>query len=171
MKLVNTCTSLWRLSAPPPRTAPVKNTSVMQRDYILRMIEQAAAVLRALLHRLLARETDTAEATRDLRRAAALGGLDLDLLRLCDEDTTLLMVAPGGEPEPGRTWLAAEVLYLDGVAARLDDRRDAAVASFAKARLLFGLVQAGGVLPEGFPEAAERMREIDGRLAELAGTA
>jgi hypothetical protein len=140
----------------------------MQRDYILRMIEQAATVLRVLLDRVLKREANPAEVQRSLRQAAALGGLDIDLLRFGDADTVLVMVSPGGEPEPGRTWVAAESLFLDAVAARLDDRRDDAIASFAKARLLFGLVGAAAVLPSGFPEAADRIREIDGYLADLA---
>jgi hypothetical protein len=139
----------------------------MQRDYILRMIEQSATVLRALLNRVLRREADPAEVTQALRHAAALGSLDIDLLRLSDADTVLLMVAPGGEPEPGRTWLAAEMLYLDGLAAKLDDRASNATTSFAKARLLFGLVSATGVLPSDFPEATQRIREIDGYLADL----
>ena len=137
----------------------------MQRDYILRMIEQAGTVLRALLKRILRREVQLDEVTRDLRQAAALGGLDIDLLRLGDENTVLLMVAPGGEPEPARTWLAAEMLYLDGLAAQLDECREEAALSFGKARLLFGLVAATGVFPSGFPEAAERIRDIDERLA------
>jgi hypothetical protein len=140
----------------------------MQRDYILRMIEQAATMLRVLLARVLKREADAAEVARSLRQAAALGGLDIDLLRFGDADTVLMMVTPGGEPEPGRTWVAAEALFLDALAARLDDRPEDAGASFAKARLLFGLVRAGAVLPSGFPEASERIREIDGYLAELA---
>jgi hypothetical protein len=138
----------------------------MQRDYILRMIEQAGTALRALLNRVLRRDVEPAEVTKALRHAAALGSLDIDLLRLGDTNTVLMMVAPGGEPEPGRTWLAAEMLYLDGLAARLDERADDAATSFAKARLLFGLVGATGVLPAGFPEAAERIREIDGYLGE-----
>jgi hypothetical protein len=139
----------------------------VQRDYILRMIEQAAAVLRVLLNRILGREADAAQVSRDLRRAAALGGLDIDLLRLGDADTVLRMVSPGGEPEPGRTWVAAESLFLDAVAAQLDERLEDAAASFAKARLLYGLVGAAQ-LPSGFPEVAERIRDIDARLAALA---
>jgi hypothetical protein len=139
----------------------------MQRDYILRMIEQAATVLRALLNRVLRREANPTEITRALRHAAALGSLDIELLRLSDADTVLLMVAPGGEPEPGRTWLAAEMLHLDGLAAKLDERASDATTSFAKARLLFGLVGATGVLPSGVPEATERIREIDAYLAEM----
>jgi hypothetical protein len=138
----------------------------VQRDYILRLIEQAAAVLREMLARIgrSARRDDVA---RGLRRAASLGGLDLDLLRLSDDATLLQLVTPGGEPEPARTWLAAESLYLDGMAAQLDGAADDARASLAKALLLYQLVQPGPFLPAGVPEAAERVRDIERRLAAL----
>jgi hypothetical protein len=139
----------------------------MQRDYILRMIEQAAAVLRAVLARLMRPGGDTADVTADLERAAYLGGFDLALLRVCDVPSVMPMLAPGGEPEPGHTWLAAEVLFLDGQMARIRGDVTAAVTSFTKARVLFGLLEPSAVLPTGFPEATERLSEIEGHLAEL----
>jgi hypothetical protein len=141
----------------------------MQRDYILRLIEQAGAVLRRLLDRVLARSASHEDVARDLRRAAQLGGLDLDLLRLCDGPALLQLVTPGGEPEPARTWLAAESLYLDGLAADLDGAEDEAERSLAKALMLYQLLQPGSVLPTGIPEAAERARDIEARLARLTG--
>ncbi|HET7038757.1 MAG TPA: hypothetical protein VFH97_02655 [Gemmatimonadales bacterium] len=138
----------------------------MQRDYVLRLIEQAAAVLREMLARI-GRSAGRDDVARGLRRAASLGGLDLDLLRLSDDATLLQLVTPGGEPEPARTWLAAESLYLDGMAAQLDGAADDARASLAKALLLYQLVQPGPLLPAGVPEAAERVRDIERRLAAL----
>lgn len=138
-----------------------------QQDYILRMIEQAAAILRAVVARLGVAGTDATAITPDLQRAAQLGGFDLDLLRVVDLHSVPEMLSPGGEPEPGRTWLAAEVLFLDGQTARLRGDTSAAVTSFAKARLLFGLLQPTAVLPTGFPDAAERLRDIDTWLHEL----
>lgn len=139
----------------------------MQRDYILRMIEQAGAVLRRLLDRILRRAAGRDEVARDLRRAAQLGGMDLDLLRLCDGPTLLQLVTPGGEPEPARTWLAAESLYLDGLAADLEGGTGDAVSSLAKALMLYRLVEPGPWLPTGIPEATERVRDIEERLARL----
>ena len=138
----------------------------MERDYILRMIEQAAAVLRGVLARLTG-AGGSADVAQDLQRAAQLGGFDLDLVRVCDLPSVLPMLTPGGEPEPGRTWLAAEVLFLDGVVGHRQGDAAMAVASFAKARLLFGLLEPSAVLPTGFPEATERIREIDMYLHEL----
>lgn len=139
----------------------------MQRDYILRLIEQAGLVLKQALARILGRQASRAETARDLRHAAQLGGLDLDLLRLCDGETLIQLVTPGGEPEPARTWLAAESLYLDGLAADLEDATGEARASLAKALLLYRLVQPGPALPSGIPEAADRVRDIEERLQRL----
>jgi hypothetical protein len=136
----------------------------VQRDYVLRLIEQAGTILKLLLRRILERSASRDELGRDLQRAAHLGGLDLDLLRLCDADGLLHLVAPGGEPDPSRTWLAAETLYLDGLAAELDDRPAEAAQSFAKARALFGMLQPDWVLPTGFPEATARIADIDDHL-------
>jgi hypothetical protein len=136
----------------------------MQRDYILRMIEQAATILRALLRRVLERGVNAADLRQDLQRASYLGGLDLDLLRLCDRQSLLRLVSPAGEVEPSRAWLAAEVLYLDALAADGDGLADLALDRFGKAAALYALLQPGWGLPTGFPEAAERLRDITARL-------
>jgi len=137
----------------------------MQRDYILRLIEQAAAILKALLRRLRERSADAAGARQDLQRAAHLGSLDLDLLRICDEHGLLQLVAPAGEIDPSRTWLAAEILYLDALTADAEGAADVARERYGKAAALYHLVQPGWVLPTGFPEAATRLRDIETRLA------
>jgi len=139
----------------------------MQRDYILRMIEQAGTILKHLLARVLGRSADREQIARDLRRAAQLGGLDLDILRMCDGPTLVQIVAPGGEPDPSRAWLAAETLYVDGVEAELDGRGADAASVFSKALALFRLVAPDAVLPSGFPEANARIVEIEGRLRTL----
>jgi hypothetical protein len=140
----------------------------MQRDYILRLIEQAAMVLQRALDRILGRARRE-ETSRELRHAAQLGGVDLDLLLMCDGPTVLDLVSPGGEPEPARVWLAAESLYLEGLAADLDGATDEAVNSLAKALLLYKLVQPRPLLPTGIPEATERIRDIESRLERLTG--
>jgi hypothetical protein len=139
----------------------------MQRDYILRMIEQAGMILKQLLARVLGRAANREEITRDLRRAAQLGGLDLDILRMCDGPTLVQIVAPGGDTDPSRAWLAAETLYVDGVEAELDGRSVDAAAVFSKALALFRLLEPDAVLPSGFPEANARIAEIEGRLRTL----
>jgi hypothetical protein len=137
----------------------------MQRDYILRLIEQAAAILKHLLLRLRERGVDAAGMRQDLQRAAHLGSLDLDLLRICDENGLLQLVAPAGEIDPSRTWLAAEILYLDALAEDAEGAPAVARERYGKAAALYHLVQPGWVLPTGFPEAVTRLREIESRLA------
>jgi hypothetical protein len=139
----------------------------MQRDYILRLIEQAGTILRVLLQRVMGRSVSRAELSSDLQRAAQLGGLDLELLRVCDGEGLLQVIAPTGEADPSRTWLAAETLYLDGLAGDLDGDHAAARISYVKAASLFRIMQPTWVLPTGFPEAAIRLKEIDERLAAL----
>ena len=137
----------------------------MQRDYILRLIEQAATILRHLLQRVREQSVDGAAFRQDLQRASRLGSLDLDLLRLCDAQTLLQLVAPTGEVDPSRAWLAAEVLYLDALAADAEEQFGAARERYRKAAALYALVQPGWVLPTGFPEAALRLQDIEARLA------
>lgn len=139
----------------------------MQRDYILRLIEQAGVILKQVLGRIVARSADRAELDRDLQRAAQLGGLDLDLLRICDAEGLLQMVAFTGAPDPSRTWLAAETLYLDAAAAADAGEVEAARQAYGKAAFLFRLMEPTWVLPTGFPEASARLAEIDEHLARL----
>jgi 3-oxoadipate enol-lactonase len=138
-----------------------------RRDYILRIIEQAGQVLIALREIILDRVAGPGEIDDQLRNAAARAGLDLDVARLATPDTLALLVAPNGEVEPARCWLYAESLYLDGLSAELAGQRDHAWESYHKARLLYSMVKPWGGQLVGWPEAAERMAEIDRRLEGL----
>jgi len=142
---------------------------VAQRDYILRLIEQAAGALRRALDLILGRKGSPGEVAEQLRAALGITGLDLGMVRVLDAEALVLLIAPTGEAEPGRCWLVAETLYLDGLEAQLDDRPDEARASLAKARLLFRLLEPDAVLPSGFPEASARLREIEDRIRVLEG--
>ncbi len=143
----------------------------MQRDYILRLIEQAGTILKVLLARVRAGGADRTRVAQDLRRAANLGAFDFDILRICDADGLRHLIAPTGETDPSRTWLAAEILFLDGLDAHLDGRAEDAALQLSKARILYRLLEPTAVLPSGFPETAERIREIDGLLRTEPPTA
>lgn len=132
-----------------------------QRDYILRMIEQIGAALAELRRRILGGKTDPAAIRGDLTALAGRSGFDLELLRGLSGDTLHMLVSPTGEVEPARCWLMAELLHLDGLQALAEERTDEARASLEKARLLFSLVEPGGGMLVGLPEAAERVQEID----------
>ncbi len=140
----------------------------MQRDYILRLIEQAGFVLKQLLQRIAAEPISYEQRTEALARATQLGGLDLDMLRLSDVDGLWHQVALTGEADPARTWLAAETLYVDALAFEIDGDNEAARQSYVKAASLFRLMQPTWVLPTGFPEATERVKEIEEKLQGLS---
>lgn len=140
---------------------------MQQRDFILRMIEQAGAILVALRARILKRVAGTADVHRELRRTLQQVGFDLDLARLADPPSLERMVAPTGELDPTRGWMVAEVLYLDGLEAQLDGRDIDAAQSLEKALRLFRLFDPRHLIPSGFPEAKERIDEIEERLREL----
>lgn len=137
-----------------------------QRDYLLRQIEILGQLLIALRKMILGGEADGASVEARLQEVAAKGGADLDLARAASPDTLRLLIAPTGEIEPGRCWLLAETLYLDGVQACLREDPERASDSLQKARMLFALLAPMGAFLVGFPEASERMTEIEGLLAD-----
>lgn len=140
-----------------------------RRDYIMRMIEQLGTILVALRRRIMGQEVGREEAAETLRETARLGGLDYDLARAMTPETLLLMVAPGGEVDPGRCWLVAELSYLEGLDAALASDVEQARDGLERAAYLFGLLQplTGNFL--GVTEAADRLEEIEERLAALPG--
>jgi hypothetical protein len=90
------------------------------------------------------------------------------MLRLSDVDGLWNQVALTGEADPSRTWLAAETLFADAAAQETDGENEAALQSYIKAASLFRLMQPTWVLPTGFPEATERVEEIEGKLTRLS---
>lgn len=139
-----------------------------QRDYILRMIEQMGQVLIALRNRILGRAVTATELAEGFSRVAAYTGIDLDLARSATPETLQLLVAPTGEIEPGRCWLVAEMMAVDGLHAELEERAADAVAAYERALALFSLLEPGGAFLVGLPEAAERTEELRRRLRGLA---
>ena len=138
-----------------------------QRDYILRMIEQMGEILIAVRNMIVGGVTSARIIEEKLAAAASQSGLDLSLARAASPETIELMVAPTGEVEPGRCWLVAEILYLDGLHAQLDGRPEEADASFRKSLPLYVVLAPMGLFL-GLPEASERIREIEERLASLS---
>ena len=140
---------------------------MMQRDYILRVIEELGAVLIALRRAILGGSARAADVEDTLRRASAGAGMDLDLARAASIDALPAMMAPTGEVDPARCWLLAEVLMTDGVSLLSSGDTELAHSSLAKAAALFTLVAPQGAFLIGFPEASERIEEIEEVLAEL----
>jgi hypothetical protein len=136
----------------------------MQRDYILRMIEQMAAVLARL--RKLIQGGGIEAADQEIRQTAGIYGVDLDAARAVDSETLLLLISPGGQPDVSRTWITAELLYLDGL--RLESQGDLREAHhvYSKALLLFNSLEPSSI--GGLPEAGDRIGELRARILELA---
>jgi len=132
-----------------------------QKDYILRQIEILGAALIALRKKILGGQAEGGEVEGRLQEVSERAGMALDLARAATPETLQMLIAPTGEIEPGKCWLLAETLFLDGLHARLTEDEDRALDSLAKARVLFSLLQPMGAFLVGFPEAAHRMREID----------
>ena len=73
---------------------------MVEHDYILRMIEQAGTVLKRLLRLVSDQGANREQLTNDLQQAAQLGGLDLDILRICDVEGLRHLVTLTGELDP-----------------------------------------------------------------------
>lgn len=136
-----------------------------QRDYILRLIVELGAVLVELRRRILAREVVSGDAEDELGAVADRAGFDVGMLRSFSMDSLHLFAAPRGEVDPTRCWLMAEILYLDGLQATIEEQTADARTSLEKARVLYSLIAPGGGMLVGFDEAADRTEEIDRLLA------
>ncbi len=137
-----------------------------QTDYILRMIEQLGQML-AALRKMILQQSESGQMISDrLTAAASDGGFDLTLARAASAETIEMLVAPAGDLDPGRCWLVAEILYLDGLQAQLEERPEEAAASFRKSLPLYTLLEPEGLFL-GLPEAAARIDEIEARLVTL----
>src|SRR5665811_1976761 len=104
-----------------------------QRDYIFRLIEQMGAAMVAMRNQILGRKVDPEQIRQEMSGLAGQSGFDLDLLRGFSADSLHMLVAPTGEVEPGRCWLMAEILYLDGLQAEVEERYPEALESLMKA--------------------------------------
>ena len=135
-----------------------------QRDFLLRQIEMLGELLVAIRRKILGGTADAKDVEAMLQEVSAKGGLSLDLVRVATADTVRMLIAPTGEIEPGRCWLLAESLYLDGLQAEIEGDRTRVQDSLEKARMLFSLLKPMGAFLVGFPEASERIADIDSRL-------
>ena len=134
---------------------------MQQRDYLLRMIEQIGRVLTVLRNRILRREDDLGTRRDQLAAAARQGNVDLELARDFTPETLVLMVSMGGEVEPGRAWLLAELLYLDGLDAHLAGDAERAEASLTRALVLYRLIGPDMLRIVELPEMSGRVDEIE----------
>ncbi len=147
----------------------LEDIAVFQRDYILRMIEEMGMVLVRLREVILGRASSRHHVEGQIQKALQGIGFDFEIARIADGETLERMVAPTGQVEPARAWLIAESFYLEGLEAQIDQRDGDAMSGFRKALRLYRLVAPDMLLPTGFTEATDRIREIEQRMAELDG--
>ena len=141
--------------------------SMAQRDYILRLIEQMGQMLIELRNQILGRAASPKDVADGLERVAAQTGIDLALARSATPETLQMLVAPTGDVEPGRCWLVAEMMAVDGLEAEMGGRDVDALAAYERALALFSLIGPGGAFLVGFPEASERVEELEDRMRSL----
>lgn len=139
---------------------------VARSDFILRMIERFGQMLIALRNRIQ-RGDDPRQIEEDLVAGSRQAGVDLTLVRSFTLESLLMFVERSGEIELDRTWLMAEILWLDGIQSARLGRVDRATDSLIKARALYDLVGPRGSMLTGVPDIDERIAEIDQTLEEL----
>lgn len=137
-----------------------------ERDFILRVIQQMGQVLIALRKRILGQEITQDGLHAELASVAERSGIDLDMIRAMTPETLRLLIAPTGEVEPGRCWMIAEMLYLEGLQAEVEERPDDAVESYQKALPLYRLLGPGALHLE-LKEAADRSAELTEKIRSL----
>jgi len=140
------------------------DADMAQRDYILRLIEEMGAALIALRNAIIRGGAPATEVEDTLRRATSAAGMELELARVLSVEALPGMVAPTGEVEPAKCWVLAEALMTDGVNRMYEGDLERARPLLAKAATLFRLVAPWGAFLVGFPEAEERIAEIEGLL-------
>ena len=121
---------------------------MVQKDYILRMIEQMAAIVAALRRAILKGDLSSWEA--ESRGLATAAGLDLSLARVLEPEALLSLLSPDGRADPTRVWLAAELLYLEALSYQTEGDTEKANGMFAKAWVLYSSIpenQRGVVKP------------------------
>jgi hypothetical protein len=135
-----------------------------RRDYLLRMIEQMGAVFARLRQLILGGEV----AQEEMRSAASRAGVDLTTAKVLDADSLLVLLLPEGQVDPTRTWLTAELIGLDALAADRQGRIEEALEGYRKALRLYLALDPRII--GGIPEAANRMAELEARITALSDT-
>lgn len=101
----------------------------------------------------------------ELASAAGMAGFDLETARLVDAGTLVTVLGAGGEGSAGRTWFAAETLYLDGLVARARGREADARDRWRKAEALYERLDPDARFPAAEATPEERLRTVE----ELTG--
>ena len=139
---------------------------MFQRDYILRLVEQLAKTLGAILTlRKAKRYNEAEEAITDA--AKNLVGLDVRTLHALPLDQIVALFSPGGVLDPGKSLVVAELLYEHGELKTLEGEDGVAYQSRVRALGLY-LEVSGRESLERIPDADRYLEKIETLLGELA---
>jgi hypothetical protein len=135
-----------------------------RHDYIIRLIERFGAALRSLRDVILQRQREGPLVRAEIGEIARHAGLDLTVARTLDLETLLMWLAPGGEPDPAKLWLMAELLYLEGLQVKASGRAGWE-GDLTRAMGLMERLEPDWRPGEAFTPAGERLAEIRTLLA------
>lgn len=108
------------------------------------------------------RDRPEAAVEDDLSEIAARAGVDLSTVRRMDAATLTRALSRGPGGGGGRLWAAAEVLYVDGLSARVRGEDSIARSRWEKAACLYRQLDEGLELPEGAVSPASRLERMEG---------
>ena len=130
-------------------------------DYVLRLIERLAQVLRTLRDRLLQRQLSNEDLRAEIQEIAREAGLDLAVARRLDPAMLATWLAPHPDPvNADRVWLMAELLFVEAHNARADGDERQACSDFRRALALFDRLPGEWRPIADAPSAGERVAEL-----------
>lgn len=98
----------------------------------------------------------------ELAEIAARAGVELSTARRMDGATLSRALSRGAGGGGGRLWTAAEVLFVDGLAARARGEDRVARSRWEKSAYLYRQLDEGLDLPEDATPPGERLERIEG---------
>jgi hypothetical protein len=140
-----------------------------RHDYILRLIEQFGRALATLRNRIAGRQATPAEVREQIATVASQSGLQLDIARTLDPAMLLMWLAPRGDQDidPGKFWLMAELLYLEGLQAAEEGDGPRALPDFERAVVVLSKLEPDWRPQADLASASERLTEIDRALGAI----
>ena len=120
-----------------------------------------------MLHKITGRELSPAEVHAQIAAVASQSGLQLDVARSLDPAMLLMWLAPRGDADidPGKFWLMAELLFLEGMHARAEGHVEAARADLDRARLILSKLPPDWRPQTDLSTAGERLEDIANALS------
>jgi hypothetical protein len=137
-----------------------------RQDYIIRLIEQFGRALAALLGKITGRQLTPTEIRAQIATVASQSGLQLDVARRLDPMMLLMWLAPRGDTDidPGKFWLMAELLFLEGMQAREEGDHVRARADLERAHLILSKLDPDWRPQTDLASVGERLDDLDRAL-------